>query len=440
MEINFRFVFGAVLTVFVIVGGMVGFGGLTGYNDDTDYQIHQDVFGTVTQIDKGGWYPTFFPRVATYPRTLQRFWTKDKRPESPTDESMRCTFNDNGWADISTYVKVQLPTNPDQRRLLFRETHGDHENVAKFVNAHLQNCMRVTGPMMSATENVSSRKGEFTQLLHEQLRLGLFQTKVVEKDTFETSSIEEITSAEGTKTNKEKKVKVLVNEIVRDADGKPVILEISPLARYGLDVVQFSVVATDYDSDTEAQFKARKGAILAAEQAKAVKAQQIQERLMVEQRGLRELAEVTAEMNKTKEKATIAAEQAAEVAEIVKREFVTKAMQRTEVAEQNRLEAEKLKQIAAVKAQTAELDKAATISLAQAQQKAIELGGGISEKERTLAQIAADRDVKVSENLAKIQTPNIVLNGGGGTQGSASMQETLMNLVLLKQSGLIGQK
>jgi hypothetical protein len=421
----------------LLIGGLIAAYNTVGHNDDQNYQVHQSVGGEITIIDGPGYYGTFFPSVWTYPRAIEKYWTADDRPESVGDESIRCTFNDSGKAQVSTYVKIQLPTNEDQRRLLHRETQGNPKNILNLVQAHLTNCVKVTGPMMSATEHQTSRKGEFTQLLYDQLRNGLYQTRVVERESFETFGTEEITAADGSKSIEDKKVKVLVNEIVRNKDGKPIILEESPLDRYGITVVQFSVTDTDYDADTEKQFAARKAAILATEQAKALKAQQVQERLMIEEKGKRELAEVTAEMNKDKERATIAADKEAEVAKIAKEMAVTKASQLTEVAEQRRQEALKLKDIAKIESETAELNKKATISAAEARKEEIAIGGGLSERDRILAEIAASRDAKVAEALSKVNVPSTVIVGGGDKDGTgANMSNVLMNLFLLERAGI----
>ena len=66
------------------------------------------------------------------------------------------------------------------------------------------------------------------------------------------------------------------------------------------------------------------------------------------------------------------------------------------------------------------------------------MGGGLSEKEKILATIKADRDVKVAEALAKVQVPGVVICGGGSaTARGTSLTETLMNLVLLKATGVL---
>ena len=52
------------------------------------------------------------------------------------------------------------------------------------------------------------------------------------------------------------------------------------------------------------------------------------------------------------------------------------------------------------------------ISAAEAKAKEIEIAGGLSDKDRILATIKADRDAKVAAALAGIKTPGVVIVGG----------------------------
>jgi len=59
----------------------------------------------------------------------------------------------------------------------------------------------------------------------------------------------------------------------------------------------------------------------------------------------------------------------------------------------------------------------------------------LSDKDRILATIKADRDAKVAAALAGIKTPSVVIVGGEGKSGD--MTGTLMNLLLLKSTGVL---
>lgn len=425
----------AILTLFVLLFIFCGYHGLVGYNYDQNWQVHQSLFGQVTIIDTPGPYFKGLGSVWTYPRTMKAYYSAHRdEQEDGRDRSVPVTFNDNGTAMVSSYVMIRLPLTREKRRLLHQEFQASVENVKDAIRSHLINCLKASGPVMSASENQASRKAEFNQIVEDQLAKGLFKMIRTEIELSDLSTIEETKDEQGNKTAHEKKARVQATQIVLDDDGKPIIMQPSPLLTYDIEVRQFSMTAIDYDEQTLKQFSAKKESHLNAERSKAQRQEEVQQRLMVEERGRRQVADVAAEENQKKTRAMIQAQQEADVAVVTKTRAVTAAAQRTEVAEQQRLEADKMRQIAQIKAATAELDKQATISAAQAQQKSIELGGGISEEKRVLATIAADRDVKVAQALAQVAVPGTVMIGG---DKGGSYQDALMNLTLMRATGLL---
>jgi hypothetical protein len=421
----------------VLIAAICLYAGVVGYNDNQNYQIIQSPFGGLSVQDKGGYYFKGFSTVTTYPRSMSAEYTESKKPGSPGDESIRATFNDGGTAQVSSYVRIIMPTQYDQRINTHQQFGGNPANIIGAVYAHLANCIKSAGPVMSASENQASRKAEFNQIIEEQLAAGLFKMRRTEIELNDLSTIEEVKDENGNKVQKEKKAKVQATEIVLGKDGKPVVIQDSPLKQYGISIGQFSITEINYDHTTLEQFAAKKKSYLAAEQAKAERQQEVQQRLMIEEKGRRQVAEVEAAENQKKAAALIQANQAAEVAIVTKAQAVTAAEQRTEVANQLKKEAETLKSIASIKAETAELDKKATISAAEAKQKSIELGGGISEEKRVLAEIKAERDAKVAVALAGLKVPGIVIAGGAEGKGGNGLTENLINMTLLKSLGIL---
>lgn len=411
---------------------IVSWNGLVGHNDFQNYQIYQSAGGTVTVIDGQGYYPKFFGTTWTYPRVMEFI--------NHNDDSIKATFNDGGTAQVSTYTKLSLPTTEEHRLLLHQQFNGNPDNIKTSVRAHLENCVKAAAPIMSASENQASRKGEFNQIIEAQLSVGLYKTRRTKIELDDLSTIEDGgLNDKGEKITREKKATVQATEIVIDPKtNNPSVIQASPLLAYGLNVLQFSIKDIEYDKTTLDQFAAKKTSYLAAEQAKAERQQEVQQRLMIEEKGRRQVAEVQAKFNQAKEQALIQANQDAEVAVITKEQAVTKAKQATEVAQQAQVEAEALRKIAEINAATAELAKKSKISQAEAQQKAIELGGGITEKERVLAEIKAGRDEKVAQALATLKVPNVVIGGGSGTTGgSDGITSNLINLKLLETLGIL---
>jgi hypothetical protein len=234
---------GLVATVVLLTLAVFGFG-LFGHNNTTTFQIVQPVQGEAWVRDASGYYYKGFATVWTYDRVMVAKYenTHDKN----TDQSIRVTFNDTGNADIGAYARIELPTTPEKRLLLHKDFQGNPENIKGAIRAHLVNCVKASGPVMSASENQSSRKSEFNQIVEEQLKLGLFKMKRTSIELDDLSEIEEVgVDAAGNKVTREKKARVQATEIVLDKDGKPIVVQISPLLHYNLFVNQFSITETE---------------------------------------------------------------------------------------------------------------------------------------------------------------------------------------------------
>ena len=109
-----------------------------------------------------------FGTVWTYPRSLQAYYSASTKEGGPQDDSIRVTFNDGGTAHISSFVKIQMPTDRSPAAL-HQDFNANPGNILDAVRSHLTNCIKSTGPMMSASENQASRKADSTNV-EEQLK------------------------------------------------------------------------------------------------------------------------------------------------------------------------------------------------------------------------------------------------------------------------------
>lgn len=422
--------YATIVVSFILVLGLL-VGGF-GKNDAANWQIIQSVAGTVTVKDGAGWYFRKFASVWTYPRAVSQEFKQAGQGDTisaadkEADQSIKVTFNDGGTAQMGTTIRYATPKTADMRRLMHAEFSGNIDNVTASVKSHLVNCAKATAPLMSSSEHMSARKAEFTQLVHDQLIHGLYMMRRVEK-TFKDE-----TDHTGTE------ITIFATEIMRDSDGNPMYAQQSPLKNYDLEVLQFSIEDTDYDAQTLEKFAAKKDSLLRAEQAKAEREQEVQQRLMIIERGLREKAEVEAVALKEKSRDIINGERLKAVAEL-------QAQMKVAVALQTKLEAEtkasQQVEVARLYYEEEKLNTAATVEqakqiqvLAVAEEERIKKAGAVTEEARVLAQIAAQRDVDVARELAKIAVPGVVITGGGG---GGSIMESLIQMTLLKHSGVL---
>ncbi len=414
------------VAVIVLIVGSVLIGGGFEKNNDQNWQIVQSVGGTVTVRDQAGWYFKKFATVYTYPRYYDAIYNSVSDEGKKSDESIRTTFNDGGTAQIDTFVRFSTPTITAQRLEFHRQFAGSIENASYAVKAHMINCVKATGPLMSSSENQTARKSEFAAVIESQLLDGLYGMRQVEKalrDQFDEDG---------------NAVTVMATEIISDKDGMPVVAKNSPLENYGIGVVQFSVTAIEYDTETRKQFATKKRSFLKAEEMKAQKAEMVAERLKIEEEGKKDKAQAEAVANVLKAKAVIGAELKAEVALQVKIEAETKAAQLLSVAELSKatllMEASAKFEQAEIMAATALELKKAEIAKAEGRKEAIELSGAITELEAAQIQAEVDKAKYVAEAYAKIKLPTTMFIGGG--EGAGGMTENLVNIRLMEAAGL----
>jgi len=427
------------LAAIIAVAIIVGVYGMIGKNNDTQFTIVQPMLGgTIRVVDKGGYYFKGLATIWTWNKFEDYYFSQATNEGGVEDQSIRITFNDGGQADVSSYVRIQLPTDAQKRIEFNRQFSGNPDNINSAIRSHLINCLKNTAPLMQSSEHQSARKTEFDQIVREQLDQGLYQMRK------EAVPHQDETDKDG------KPITIYVTNILKGDNGAPLIAKESPLAQYGISITQFSITGVEYDPKTRELFAAKKESSLLAEKSKAERFQEQQQRLMVEEKGLREKAEMEAKANVERAEAVIKAEKEKEMAEIeaqkkvavemqAKLEAETRLAKELEIAQREKEIAEtKAKQkleVAKLNAQAAAEEAKAIQIIAAAEEERIQKAGAITEQEKVLAEIAAERDAKVAEHISKIHVPQVTI---GSSQGEGQdITSTLINLKLLEGAGLL---
>lgn len=402
-----RTIFSLIGAGFALISLVVLSMNIIGYNDDQNWQVVQSPGGEIVIRDTAGYYIKGFSTVTTYPRAHQFDWGP-----------VRVTFNDGGTASITGTMRFRTPTTEEQRRLMHREFSADStlRNAERAVTSHLINGVKVTGPVMSGSEHQSARKGEFYNLVRSQLEDGLYQTRKVQRELHDQFD------ANG------QPITVYATEVIIDESGNPVVDEESPLSQYGFDIAQFSIEGTDYDDQTLNLFAAKKESLLNAEKSKAAREEQVQERLMIVERGLKEKAEIEAQANKEKARLTIEAETRVAVAQ-------QEALQAQQIKQRQTTEAEARKDVAQLDLESERLNAEAVRVAAEAEEVRITQAGAITEEARVLAEIDKEARIGVAREMAKINVPSFMITGGSDG-GSGSTLEQLLNVFMMRQMGV----
>jgi regulator of protease activity HflC (stomatin/prohibitin superfamily) len=349
--------------------------GLVETNNAGYYQIKQAaVTGNMTVIDQPGSYLRLFGDVTTYHVSDMHYFSKSKIDGGDGDEAapIKVRFNDGGTADVSGAIKFRLPTDPVKRLRLHQDFKSYESFKHDLIRQTVSEAMMQTATLMKAEESYSTRRSEFTSLVEDQVKSGIYETQS-----------REIKSADAD-GNERVDVEVFVK---RDQAGQPVIRKVSPLAQYGVDVVSFTIKEIDFDATIDALIQKKKE----AEQQKVVA------------RANAEKAKQDAITAREQGNARIATEKANQDVEKIKE--VTIAQKEFEVSQLKRKQAEQ--------------DAAAEITngKALAEVNRLKVQAGLTPLEK--ATIAKETAIGVAHELSQLQLPNMMVMGGEGKGGPA---------------------
>jgi regulator of protease activity HflC (stomatin/prohibitin superfamily) len=347
--------------------------GLVGTNNAGFYQIKQAaVTGTMTVIDQPGSYARLFADIHTYQISDMHYFSKSNLDGGGGDESspIHVRFNDGGTADISGAIKYRLPAD-DAKRLKIHQDFKSYEALKHdLIRQTVSEAMMQTATLMKAEESYSTRRSEFTSLVEDQIKNGIYDVTAREVKTKDADGNELVDH------------EVFVK---RDEKGNPVIRKPSPLNTYGIEVVSFTIKELDFDQTIEALIQKKKE----AEQQKVVA------------RANAEKAKQDAITAREQGNAKIATEKAEQDVQKIKE--VTIAEKQFEVAQLKRKQAEQ------------DAQAAITNGKAEAEVNRLKVQAGLTPLER--ATIEKETAIGVAAELAKVQFPGMMVLGGSG--GSA---------------------
>ncbi len=364
---------GGVTALFILIG--VG-RSLVGTNNAGYYQVKQTaVFGTMSIIDQPGSYARLFADVHTYQVSDMHYFSKSNLDGGGGDESspIHVRFNDGGTADISGAIKYRLPVEEGKRLRIHQDFKSYEALKHDLIRQTVSEAMMQTATLMKAEESYSTRRSEFTSLVEDQIKNGIYDVTAREVKTKDTDGNELVDH------------EVFVK---RDEKGNPVIRKQSPLSQYGIEVVSFTIKELDFDATIEALIQKKKE----AEQLKVV---------------------ARANAEKAKQDAITAREQGNAKIATEKAEQDVQKMKEVTIAE-------KLFEVSKLQRQQAEQDAQARITQgkAEAEVNKLKVAAGLTPLER--ATIAKETAVGVAHELAGLQLPSMMVLGGSGNGGRAA--------------------
>lgn len=392
----------AIIVVFLIFFGK----SLIGYNTATQLLVKQSPTGELSCVDHAGFYFKGFASIYSYDRTKDFYFNsstekvkgQDWEGDDTDEDDIAVTLSRNANANISGYLKYQLPTICEDLIKIHMDQRSDAKVKHELVRNTVLSAVRKTAPLFTAEEAKVTKIAEFRRLAEDQLTDGEYLTTI--KELQEKVAEDEVDSS-GKVIKKAEVQKYVVTELKLDTLGNRILTKQSALKQYGIKVLQFEIQNVKLDEKAQKQLD-------------IVKEREMQRVARSTEAETAKQEAITAE---AKGKARIAEAKAAQ--EVEKMTAVTKAEKEKAVAE---LEAKKEYEVARLAALTAqeEAKKIKAEGEAKAAANRALVNAGLTPLER--ATIEKETKIGVAEALAKSEHPIVptIMMGGDG-KGSNPM-------------------
>ena len=406
----------AVVAVFLFIFGK----SLVGYNTATQLLVKQSPTGELSCVDHAGFYFKGFASIYSYDRTKDFYFNSSTEKvhgqswegDDTDEDDIKVTLSRNANADISGYLKYQLPTNCEDLIKIHMDQRSDAKVKHELVRNTVLSAVRKTAPLFTAEEAKVTKIAEFRRLAEDQLTDGEYLTTI--KELQEKVADDEV-DKDGKVIKKAEVQKYVVTELKLDTLGNRILTKQSALKQYGIRVLQFEIQNVKLDDKAQKQLD-------------IVKEREMQRVARSTEAETAKQEAITAE---AKGKARIAEAKAAQ--EVEKMTAVTKAEKEKAVAE---LEAKKEYEVARLAALTAqeEAKKIKAQGEAEAAANRAKVTAGATPQEKLEWEYKTK--VGIAEALAKSSqplVPQIMMNGADGKNNSNSAMDAvglnmLMNL------------
>ena len=293
---------GLIGVVLALLVGLLMLHSLVGTNNAGFIAVRQAAgTGKLTAYTTAGMYPRMFGDVTVYKQSDIIYFSKHDAEGGSKDDSVEVRFNDGATAQVTGNVRIDLPADPEKILAIHKVFRSYDSLVKDTVRQVIGESTILTAALMTTEESYTTKRAEFSQMVDDQIRNGVYLT--------EAKSIEVKDKASG-----ETVIKNVVS-IQRDENGLPLRKE-SPFAKYGIRVSQAIVKEIDYAPEVVKQIESKQQALQQVVSAKANAEKAIQDRLTAEEVGRKNVAVAKYEQEVKKATAVTQAEQSFEVSKL----------------------------------------------------------------------------------------------------------------------------
>ena len=394
---------GIVGIIVIILAFMPLIGGI---NDAGHRTVIQYPTGGLKVKFTPGFYLQLFGKVDVYNDVITYDFDKTlAEGDSATidKEGINVRYQDGGRGTIFGKARFSLPTDESTMILLHKDNRSNIGIANKVIKPDIESSMNLTAGLMTSEEAYAEKRAVFIDWAKSQTEYGNFQTIL--------KSV--LTSEEGTGKQIYKKVP----EIKLHPETKQPMHQPSNLTKYGITLASFAITDWDFEQKTLDQIARKRQATMAIITAKADAEAAKQEAITAEEQGKKNVMTAKYEKMVEKEKAVVDAERLKEVA-------VIKAKQLVDVAEQQKLEAEQ-KKLAAVEYKQEQILRGE--GDAQYKRLVIEADGALEQKLKTYERVA---NIYASAIAQQKWVPEIQM--GSNSDSSGNSANDLINLLTTK--------
>lgn len=371
-----KFVKGSVVAVVLLLLAVIGSVKLFERVDAGTYKICQKLNGNLIVLDKPGWHYTgYVSNITKY--NMAGIYQFSDNDEDEGGQSIGVIFRDGTKGHINGNIQYMLPIDNESRIALHTIYGRSNEQVINnLIIKSTSEVVKATSPFFKGEGAYSYDKANFIKMVEDQLEKGLF------------------TQVKETVTIKDELGKPTTEVLVytkKDKNGNEVISKESKFDKFGVQLLGLNIEDIKLDDKAMEFIEKRKEVALEA---------------LVAQQSM-ETAKQAAETAKAKAREMVEVQRGRE--EVEKMKAVTAAEKEKEVA---KLEAEQRLITAQLNRQAAEEDAKALIVKKEAEAKANAklVQAGLTPLEK--ANIEKETAIGVARELAKMNVPQIIVNGG----------------------------
>ena len=397
-----------ILGALTVVGAVIFFSlanNLWETNDAGYFQVKQAFMtGDMSVRNAPGTYGQWLGDITTYKVSGIQYFSKHDVDGGPVDERanpVTVTFNGNSKAEISGVLKYRLPQIPEKQLSLHEIYRNDAGIQDELIRQYIAEVLIQTAPLMTAEEAYAPRKTEFKKIAEDQLKNGIYKKK--------TRTVEEVEESinEAGKTIRQTKERKVVELVLDKETNMPIVETESPLKKYGIEVVTFTLKDFDFDKKTEELIAKKKETEMQKVLAETDAQKAQQDAIKAVAVGKADVAKAEAEALVAKKTATINAQREFEVA---------------------KLERQKAEEEAKAELVRKEADAKANALLVRA---------GLTPRER--AEFEMKTAVGVAAELAKLKLPSTYIGGGSSNGKGISPIEAMGIDAMYNLTKRIGQ-